>query len=253
MTNTQENEFEFATLSRRGDRKENQDCAEQYVDEKQAVFIVADGLGGHKNGRFAARYFCERFIHHTSKHQKVLYTDPVHILNELFDLAEFDLNKALESYPDGMEARTTCVVAYSSDKLTLSLHVGDSRFYLADQDTIIWRSKDHSIVQILVDQKEITEQEAETHPDRNRIYKCLGGEIKQKAVIKELPALSPSQLILICSDGFWHTLDHARLAKLITASDLALQLQSLVQQAIEDANGRSDNVTATVLRKPLKF
>jgi len=253
MANTQENALEYATLSRRGDRTENQDCADQYVDEKQAVFIVADGLGGHKNGRFAARYFCERFIHQTVKHQKVLYNDPVHILNELFNLAEFDLNKALESYPDGMEARTTCVVAYTSDKITISLHLGDSRFYLADRDKIIWRSKDHSIVQILIDQKEITEQEAETHPDRNRIYKCLGGEIKQKAAIHELPALSQSQVILICSDGFWHTLDHARLTKLITASDLDLQLQSLVQQAVEEADGRSDNVTATVLRKPLKL
>lgn len=244
--------LEYTQHTRRGDRTENQDCAEQYIDQKQALFIVADGLGGHKNGRFAARYFSERFIYQASNHHSLLYNDPDKIIEKIFTLAEHDLLTALKSYPDGMDARTTCVVAYCSDKVTLSLHLGDSRFYLFDQKKILWQSKDHSVVQLLIDQNEITEKEAETHPDRNRIFKCLGGDIKQTPTIQEFSTLVGSQAIVICSDGFWHTLNHDRLKKIINASNLELQLQTLSQQAIDDADGHSDNVTAIAIRRPLR-
>jgi len=250
--NAKEYVLEHTLQSRRGDRTENQDCAEQYVDDRQGLFIVADGLGGHKNGRFAARFFSERFIYHASKHHALLYNDPGKIISKIFTLAEHDLLTTLKTYPNGMDARTTCVAAYCSDKSTISLHVGDSRFYLFDQKKIIWQSKDHSVVQMLIDQNEITEKEAQTHPDRNRIYRCLGGDIKQTPTIEEFSTLVGTQSIVICSDGFWHTLNHHKLNKLISASNLELQLQMLSQQAIDDADGHSDNVTAIALRRPLR-
>ncbi len=251
MNNTTKYVLEHTMQSRRGDRAENQDCAEHYTDDKQAIFIVADGLGGHKNGRFAARYFSERFIYQAKKHHSLLYHNPELIIKKIFTLAEHDLLTSLKNYPDGMDARTTCVVAYSSDRSTVSLHLGDSRFYLFDKKNILWRSKDHSVVQLLIDQNEITEEEADTHPDRNRIYQCLGGNIKQTPDVQTFNPLNASQAIVICSDGFWHTLGHPQLNKLISASNLELQLQTLAQQAIDDAQGHSDNVTAIALRRPL--
>ena len=249
MNNLKQNLIEYTSQSRRGNRSENQDCAEQYIDDAQAVFIVADGLGGHKNGRFAARYFCERFIQQTIRHHTVLHKDPARILQELFTLAEHDLLKALKSYPDGLEARTTCVIAYCSEEVTLSLHMGDSRFYFLDQKRIIWQSKDHSAVQLMVDRKQISKQEALTHPERNRIYKCLGGPTRLTPDLQELPALKQAEVIVVCSDGFWHCMSQQRLGTLVNASDFDLQLQLLTQQAIRDANGKSDNVTAIAVRK----
>ncbi|VAW71725.1 Protein serine/threonine phosphatase PrpC, regulation of stationary phase [hydrothermal vent metagenome] len=251
MNNNKKYSIEHTVQSKRGDRAENQDSAEEYLDDKQSLFIVADGLGGHKNGRFAAHYFSERIIHHTNKYHTLLYNDPVTILTKIFSLAEQDLLHEAREDLNKRDARTTCVIAYCSDKITLSLHVGDSRFYLFDQNKINWQSKDHSIIQLLIDQNEITQQEANTHPDRNRIYKCLGGDTKQIPSIEELTPLTGSQSIVICSDGFWHTLDHPRLNQLITAHDFDLQLQSLSQQAVDEAKGRSDNVTAIAIRHPL--
>ncbi len=251
MHNIKNYSIEHTVQSKRGDRAENQDSAEKYLDEKQSLFVVADGLGGHKNGRFAAHYFSERIIHHTHKYHALLYNDPIAILTKIFSLAEQDLLHESRTDLNKREARTTCVIAYCSDKTTISLHVGDSRFYLFDQNRIIWQSKDHSIVQLLIDQNEITSQEANTHPDRNRIYKCLGGDTKQIPSIEEFNSLTGSQSIVICSDGFWHTLDHPRLNQLITANDFDTQLHTLSQQAIDEAQGRSDNVTAIAIRQPL--
>jgi serine/threonine protein phosphatase PrpC len=128
--------------------------------------------------------------------------------------------------------------------------VGDSRIYLIRDQKVFIRTRDHSAVGLLVQQGLLKDADVHTHPMRNFVEQCLGGdpEIPQITITDPKPLMA-GDVMLLCSDGFWAPLKEDHLAKELNSHlDLQDILDVLARDAEETAAPSSDNVTAVALR-----
>ena len=153
----------------------------------------------------------------------------------------FNLSNAYESL-SGMG--TTAVVVLVSQGKAHVCHAGDSRAYLLREDQIIRMTKDHSVVQELIDSGTLTEEEAKKHPQRNIITRCLGVRETVEPDYSEYP-LEPGDLLLLCSDGLSNYISEEELLEQAKQLDPASLLQKLVADAKE--RGGNDNITIAVI------
>ena len=139
---------------------------------------------------------------------------------------------------------TTAVVAFVRGDTAYCAHVGDSRIYLLRQGRLLQVTRDHSLVQELMEKGEIKPEEMRTHPGRNMITRAVGVSLTVEADLMQIP-LEPGDKMLLCSDGLTNMVPNEQIA--------AILLQNGGEQAcallIEEANnaGGMDNITAVVI------
>jgi serine/threonine protein phosphatase PrpC len=128
--------------------------------------------------------------------------------------------------------------------------MGDSRIYLLRDGAIRRRTRDHSHVEVLLQEGLISEAQAQTHPMRNYVECCLGGDpILPEMSVARCQRVEPGDVLLVCSDGFWANLDEEDiLASLFSGAPLLDSLQALADSAVRRAGAGSDNTSAAVLR-----
>ncbi len=224
-------------------RKMNQDFmyySKDPVGQLPNLFIVADGMGGHKAGDFASRMSVENFIDYIMKappDQPIrLVDDGIHYINELV------MEKA-QKHPELSGMGTTFVAAFIVDETLYVANVGDSRLYLIDSE-ISQVTEDHSYVGAMVRAGEITSDEAKHHPDKNIITRAIGASWDIRVDFFEVD-LQPGDRILMCSDGLSNMIDDQELLDIITATDADVVVDVLVNTA--KAHGGLDNITAIVI------
>ena len=139
---------------------------------------------------------------------------------------------------------TTVVMAYVLDGKAYIAHVGDSRAYLYDGDSLSRLTRDHSIVQQMLDDGEITEEEAKTHPYRHVITRVLGFTSEVEADI-EKTEFAPTDIILLCSDGLTNMLEDSEIESVFETVPAERVCDELVSRALK--NGGTDNVTAVIV------
>jgi protein phosphatase len=141
---------------------------------------------------------------------------------------------------------TTLVMAYIAGGQAYVAHVGDSRAYVINDAQIQQITIDHSLVQRLVDTKQLTVEEARVHPQRNVIYKNLGDRAAVSPDIVRLD-LQPGDRLLLCSDGLNTVVDDARIHQIVLG---ATSPQDACSQLIDAANaaGGPDNITAIIVQ-----
>ncbi|GAB2188994.1 PP2C family protein-serine/threonine phosphatase [Sessilibacter sp. MAH2] len=216
------------------------------ADADMGLFMVADGMGGHKAGEVASA---------VAIYQSRRY------LNEGLSLADA-LN---QSHKDILEVGSginkigmgsTAVALQNYGRSYEISWVGDSRAYLWDVDDGSGRlsrlTHDHSFVQTLIDQGQISELEARHHPQRNVITQCLGNP-QQDQVYPGSRTFNwkPNQWILLCSDGLTGELQDEQIAHILAgSSDLQEAVKYLMNQAI--ANGGHDNISIIIIETPAK-
>ncbi len=209
------------------------------------VFVVCDGMGGHVGGKTASSIAVRSIIEYLKKEK---YPEPLQALDEALQFANIQILGYADEHPElkGM-GTTACIVLLQGTKAYIA-HVGDSRIYLylGKEKQLHRLTKDHSYVQMLVDAGEISDEEAENHPNKNRILKALGikGELRPS-----LNTVQPKKgdVFLICSDG---------LSGMVTDTDMErilMQGQSLEQEGnelIDSAlgNGGLDNITLELIQ-----
>jgi serine/threonine protein phosphatase PrpC len=149
-----------------------------------------------------------------------------------------------------LRPRTTITLCVVADNAATWAHVGDSRIYLIRDQKVFTRTRDHSAVEMLVRQGLIKDADVHTHPMRNFVEQCLGGEPELPTITVNDPLpLMAGDIVLLCSDGFWAPLSDQYLAQeLGTRLDLQTLLEVLASEAAERASPTSDNVTAAALR-----
>jgi serine/threonine protein phosphatase PrpC len=138
----------------------------------------------------------------------------------------------------------TCVV---QDGHAYWTHVGDCRFYLVREGRIVLRSRDHTVVQRLVDEGRIREEAMATHPHRNRLLQCLGGIQQPHPDWQGGVRLAPGDILLLCSDGLWGPLTPRQLLLPLLAKPLAEAIPELVELAERCAGRESDNISVVAM------
>ena len=230
-------------------REMNQDfyfSSDTAVGNLPNLFIVADGMGGHKAGDYASRYTIERVVASVSRNAG---DEPVSIIKEAINKA----NELLVAESRGDEAKrgmgTTLVIGTIIGNKLFVANIGDSRLYIVGgTEQIRQITRDHSLVQEMVRMGEITAEEARNHPDKNIITRALGAEKTVDVDFFDM-RLEPGSTILMCSDGLSNMVEDKKMEEIILNSDedITWKGNTLIQEA--NNNGGKDNI-AIILIEP---
>ena len=230
-------------------REMNQDfyfSSDTAVGNLPNLFIVADGMGGHKAGDYASRYTIERVVASVSRNAG---DEPVSIIKEAINKA----NELLVAESREDEAKrgmgTTLVVGTIIGNKLFVANIGDSRLYIVGgTEQIRQITRDHSLVQEMVRMGEITAEEARNHPDKNIITRALGAERTVDIDFFDLK-LEPDSTILMCSDGLSNMVEDSKLEEIILnqTEELPKKGEKLLKEA--NQNGGKDNI-AVILVEP---
>lgn len=240
--------LQFYQLSLPGDRESNQDSTAHIIDDSYALFAVADGLGGHHAGEKASRVFCRGMLDFAETYSKLMAQDPVGAFLRWIDAA---INEMRAEFSDDLwasEAHTTCALLYLDKRLALTAHCGDSRIYRLNPNRILWRTKDHSLPQQLLDENRITEEQMAQHPEQNRLTRSINIMKMQKPEINLYSPIRRGETFIVCSDGFWGYVKQQELLQMAQLNSGEPELEKLARMCILRARGNSDNVTVQWVR-----
>ncbi len=240
----------FSEKTNIGGRENNQDYCAHLLTEQGDLLVVADGLGGHEGGELASLYFCESLISLVSDNIDNLSRSPEETLLKMINDAVAIMRGTIQQSHPNVDAHTTCTIVWidkTTGKLTTA-HIGDSRIYIFDKKTIHWRSRDHSVVQMLVDLGEISEEEMGHHPEQGQLTRSISMNGDIKPTIKSHLPFAKTQTVLLCSDGFWEQISNKEIMSIAKARSLNKKLGELVETAVKRGGKHGDNVTAQVWR-----
>ena len=231
-----------------GDREINQDYMLHHVRNDYALFVVADGLGGHHAGEKAAKYFCQGLLALVPEYRPKMLLNPQITMSSWVDAA---IDKMAESFSGDSninDAHTTCAILYIQKEFVVIAHCGDSRVYRLSQNGSLWRTKDHSMTQDLLEKGQITEQQMGIHPDQNILTRSINCSKSHQTEVNVYTPAEKGETFIICSDGFWEYTKKNEFQQLATFAVEKKGLLKQAQLAMIRANGKSDNVTVQWLR-----
>lgn len=254
--------YSLAQESRIGGREVNQDRAIALAFGDAVLLAVADGMGGHLRGEVAAQIAIDTL----GDLFRAACTDASPRLPDIGAFLATALRQAhaaIVGYAAAcrMEAhaapRTTCIACVVQDGQACWAHAGDSRLYLihgaseqgGQRAARSLHTRDHSIVQRMLDEGQITAEEAERHPLRHRVFSCLGGDTTPHIDVSRPVRLADGDVIALCSDGAWSPLGESLVASLGQGrGPLATTVPRLLDSAEANAGVGADNLTLVALR-----
>ncbi len=229
-------------------RKQNQDAYHiEQIDKSTLLGIVCDGMGGAKSGNIASTLAVDVFVQEVRRcYKSSMDQDKIdQMLMSAAKLANFtvyDQSLQIEEF-DGMG--TTLVAVLVKGKKATVINVGDSRAYSIDMDGIHQITKDHSLVQMMVDRGELTPERAKTYPGKNFITRAIGTE---PIIVSDLFHLNVARgnFILLCSDGLSNMMDDQEILFEVVHG---VNKQHCCQRLLNIAKNRGapDNVTSVLI------
>lgn len=213
-------QIKLAVLSRQGGRASNEDACGHWRSQERLCFVVADGAGGHGGGDIASKLVVRHIIDQSS-------LAPLARADEVHDLL-IDTNAQLRRHQSGSDRTKdmhSTVVALFIDlarQEALWGHAGDSRLYLFRDGVMLSHTRDHSLVQSMVDAGLLMPEQIRTHPRRSELQSALGTPPQDLLVSTAANPwlLKPRDVFLLCTDGLWEYVDEAEMcASLSRASD----------------------------------
>lgn len=227
-------------------RKMNQDfvfCEQNQVGSLPNLYIVADGMGGHKAGDFASRFSVEKVVEYIQSSKLI---SPIRLFEEAIKNANTLLLNEAKKNPNLEGMGTTLVVATIIDDILYVGNIGDSRLYVIHDD-IKQITRDHSLVEEMVKNGELDKSEARFHPNKNIITRAIGASGDAIPDFFEV-SLKKEDIILMCSDGLSNMIDDTEIFEIVTSKKD--KIKSAVRDLIEKANeyGGKDNITVIVVK-----
>lgn len=233
-----------------GDRRYNQDRAAYAYSSDALLLVLADGMGGHTHGEIAADFIIDTFVELFHRGAQPHIADPDELVSDAMQrshdrIMKFAQNHNAQDYPG-----STCVAALIQDGKIYCGHAGDSRLYVLRDGAIFSKTRDHSMVQQLIEWGMINEEEARVHPQRNRITNCIGGSEDVFYVETGKPiALKSGDMLLLCSDGLWGPFTDKELVEIFFSThNLTDALDGMIKRALEREKGHSDNISGIIMR-----
>lgn len=243
-------QIEYTKLSALGNRQDNQDRAAVVVAEEAALMLVFDGMGGHTDGARAAETGLKTMQELFAAARLPIF-DPQGFLYTALAKAHDDVVRLGADLAVDFRPRATCAVCLVQENGSFWAHIGDSRIYQIRGGEVLARSRDHSHVEVLIQEGAITEEEALDHPMRNFVECCIGGDrpVPDMSLTRKMP-LEGGDILLACTDGLWSGLRDSDIAEIASqpSEGLAENLKALSAKALAANSPYSDNTTGTALR-----
>jgi serine/threonine protein phosphatase PrpC len=239
--------FSIYQESRIGARRSNQDRVAYCYSRDALVMVVADGMGGHLHGEIASQITVQFIAEAFQREARPKLADPVRFLLEAITNAHHAILDYTEARGLLETPRTTCVACAVQEGVGYWAHVGDSRLYHLREGLVEAQTKDHSRVQMLVDLGRIREDAVAVHPERNKIFNCLGQVNPPKVELARKALLRHGDVILLCSDGFWGPLGWRTIAESLRHGDIMNHIPRLLDLAEERAGRESDNLSVIAM------
>ncbi|MFO1413278.1 MAG: PP2C family serine/threonine-protein phosphatase [Burkholderiales bacterium] len=240
--------FTIFQESRKGSRKVNQDRIAYTFSRDTLLLVVADGMGGHAGGEIAAQIAVRLFIERFQQEAKPILKNPLKFLQDTMLRAHSALGSYANQFSMLETPRTTCVACVVQAGHAYWCHVGDSRLYLFRQGGLIGATKDHSKVQYLVDQGIIGADEVAQHPDRNKIFSCLGGLVDPVIDLSRRTPLRNGDILIMCTDGLWSVMDQREMADWLTSTPILTTAPRMMRECEQRGGLEGDNLSAIVVR-----
>lgn len=238
--------FSVFQLSRRGGRAVNEDRMGYCYTREAALFLLADGMGGHAEGEVAAQLALQSIAAQFQREAQPLLADPTDFLSRAVLLAHQHIQRyaKLQRMPDS--PRTTVVAAVIQNGAATWLHCGDSRLYWVRNGQLLSRTRDHSYLEM---ERNATMplRLAQKLLNRNVLFTCLGATGKPIFDVSGPHTLRSGDRLLLCSDGLWGALKEPALLHGLCAQPVNDAIPALVDSALQIAGNKSDNVTALAL------
>lgn len=235
--------FTIYQESRIGQRKTNQDRIAHCYSRDALLMVLADGMGGHLHGEVAAQIAVQYITEAFQREALPRLADPLKFLGTGIDnahraITDYTFERELPDAP-----RTTCVVCVIQDNVAYWAHAGDSRLYLLRGNAILAQTRDHSRVQMMVDEGLISADDATRHPARNRVYSCLGGDMAPQIGFSRKTPLLAGDTIVLCSDGFWSPLGNETVVNGFADDNVMEAIPRLMDRAEMLAGMTCDNLS----------
>jgi len=239
--------FSVYQESKKGGRRINQDRMGYLYTRDSLLMLVADGMGGHARGEVASQLTLQTVASIYQRDAKPLLTDPVRFLEDSVLAAHRELHRyrAEHSLPEA--PRTTLVACIVQQGVAIWAHVGDSRLYMIRAGRILERTIDHSRVHHLVQSGLIRAEDAKDHPERNRIFNCIGAYVAPTVEVSRPIALRNGDTLLLCSDGMWGTLNDRQVADAFAGKTVMRAVPELMELALELGGPEADNCTGVAM------
>ena len=220
-----------------------------FVMPDKQLFMVADGVGGHNSGELASRMTVGYMAQFVALHPVELVKGDIALKDyfmSLFAGANDLVFKKSVSENDNRGMATTALLCYLRNNRAYVINVGDSRAYLVRDGILRQITKDHTMVQEMVDKGLITQSEAESRSDKNMITRAVGGDA---LVYPDFFVFDiyPGDTIIMCSDGLYGEVEDAKMAGMAT---IARTMHGLAKDLVDaaNANGGSDNISVVCIR-----
>ncbi len=231
--------------SRQGPRPYNQDRLAYSYSKDALMMAIADGMGGHRHGEVAAQLAIKMLTDAFQKQATPELSNPNRFLNEQIteiheSIDDIRKNNGLMEAP-----RTTLVAAIIQRDMVYIAHVGDSRLYHFRNKELIYRTQDHSVVQMLLRKGQIKKEDMLEHPDRHKIYNCLGGDKPPQIELSGKRKMMDGDILLLCTDGLWTAMTDSEIGQSLHYGTVNVSAARLLDKA--EALGKQDGDNISLL------
>ncbi|MES2128793.1 MAG: PP2C family serine/threonine-protein phosphatase [Pseudomonadota bacterium] len=240
-------QFSVYQESHIGGRKSNQDRMGYSFTRDALLLVLTDGMGGHLRGEMAATLTMQTMSALFQKHATPYVKKPERFLEEAFLAAHHEIHRyrAANNLPD--TPRTTVVACLVQHNTAIWAHCGDSRLYWVRRGQVLAQTRDHSHIEHLIAKGEATPAERATHPDRNKLYNCLGASQLPKVDVSRQASLQSGDVLMLCSDGLWSMLPDEEIVHRLSTQTIVRAVPDLINMAVAIAGEKSDNTTALAI------
>lgn len=240
--------MKFSTISNIGKvRSENQDYYGNLDLRNYSFFIVADGMGGYNGGEIASKLAAKYYLEYIKNSNIKDFSSIIDLQEEALQSANdkiFSLSKSYEEYAN-MGTTAVCVCIDYEKKSYHITHIGDSRCYIYSDEKLQLITRDHSLVNDLIDSGSLTEDEAENFANKSTITRAVGVGSKIRPDSRSLD-MKDSDIMLMVTDGLTNEVSDVEIEAIIANNSTADKISSsLVDLAIK--NGGHDNITVTTI------
>lgn len=214
--------------------------------EKDTLFIVCDGMGGHAKGETASKLACETFADYLLPHLSEDITE--RLLTDAFDHVQNTFDQYISGNPETKGMGTTVVLAILNNKGVAVLHCGDSRLYHFRKSELKWKTTDHTLVNEWLKQGLVTKNEAERHPKSNVITRAIQGKNVHN-VHPDLHFISDflaGDYLFLCTDGIYSGVTDEQLTEILSSNEADEAKLNYIKSLCE-GNSR-DNYSAYLLK-----
>ena len=233
--------YEAACFQDIGGRKEQQDRVEILWSDAACLVVLADGMGGHMRGAFAAQSAVDVA-------RKVFGSAVQTPVADLFESIVATANDHINSKAKMFNCpATTCVLLHLTPSKASWTHLGDSRLYRFQDGRFFARTADHNNMELARKEGDLSEDEIQAHPQKHDMYACLGAWMSPSIEIQSAD-LSESDGFLLCSDGLSDNVSDQDMEAVFDAQDFPAALRELVSSARSRGGGFCDNISAAAVR-----